>query len=223
MHKLNGFTFYRSYYEAASELPDDLRLEFYDAVLKYGLDGVEKEHSGMAKAMFSLVKPNLESSRNKSKAGKLGGESERKQIENNPRAMRNQPVTNKVKTETKYTDESKYYQAAKWLLDHVVKNSPRSMKMHTESDIQKNANILRLMEEKDNIIWDDIKEVILWVVDDDFWKKVILSAGKLRKQYNQLVLKMTADQEKAERQIEMGENDNDIFYGHDDFKRGDGS
>lgn len=36
----------------------------------------------------------------------------------------------------------------------------------------------------------EIKEVICWCQEDSFWRNNILSPGKLRKQYDQLVLKM---------------------------------
>ena len=36
----------------------------------------------------------------------------------------------------------------------------------------------------------EIEKVIIWCQDDSFWKSNILSAGKLRKQFQQLVLKM---------------------------------
>ena len=71
-----GFTFFKSYFEAAQELPDDKRLEFYDAVIQYGL-GVEDEVdvSGIARALFVLVKPTLEKGRARAKAGETGGKS----------------------------------------------------------------------------------------------------------------------------------------------------
>jgi hypothetical protein len=36
----------------------------------------------------------------------------------------------------------------------------------------------------------ELEQVICWCQEDDFWKNNILSTGKLRKQYDQLVLKM---------------------------------
>ena len=45
---------------------------------------------------------------------------------------------------------------------------------------------------------DDIESVIKWCQDNDFWKNNILSTAKLRKQYDQLKLKMD-EGEKDER------------------------
>ena len=70
-----AFTFFRSYYEAASQLPKTQRLSYYDAVVKYALDGEEPLLTGVAKAMFILSKPNLDTSISKAQAGAKGGKS----------------------------------------------------------------------------------------------------------------------------------------------------
>ena len=64
-----AFTFFRSYYSAAVELPDKQRLAFYDAIIHYGISGEEIELKGLAKAMFALVKPNLDKSQAKAATG----------------------------------------------------------------------------------------------------------------------------------------------------------
>ncbi|WP_163337926.1 hypothetical protein [Desulfopila sp. IMCC35008] len=40
--------------------------------------------------------------------------------------------------------------------------------------------------------WEQIRSVVEWCMDDDFWSRNILSGSKLRKQFDQLVLKMPA-------------------------------
>ena len=69
----NVFTFFRSYYEAIRELDAEHRLELYDAITAYALDGIEPDISGVAKACFLLMKPVLEKSEAKSNAGRKGG------------------------------------------------------------------------------------------------------------------------------------------------------
>ena len=69
----NRFTFFRSYYEAAETLPDDSRLELYDALLDYVLNGNMRELNGVAKTAFILMKPNLDNSIKQYKNGKEGG------------------------------------------------------------------------------------------------------------------------------------------------------
>ena len=72
-----GFTFFRSYYEAAKELDDEQRLAFYDAIMAYALDNEEANLKGVSKSCFVLAKPVLDKSKAKSKAGTSGGQSKR--------------------------------------------------------------------------------------------------------------------------------------------------
>lgn len=68
--EVKGFSFYRSYFEAAKELPTkEDQAEFLMAVLGYVFDGKEPEIHGVASAMFKLAKPNLETSVKRANAG----------------------------------------------------------------------------------------------------------------------------------------------------------
>ena len=80
----NGFSFLRSYYEAAQELPAEDQAAFFMAVCKYALDGEEPEITGVAAALFKLAKPNIDASNKKADAGKTGGS--RKQTANKTEA-----------------------------------------------------------------------------------------------------------------------------------------
>lgn len=75
MEKRGQFTFYRSYYEAVRKLSDRMAQRVLMAIIGYGLDGVEPEGlGGVEEAIFTLVKPTLDSGRKKAAAGKKGGE-----------------------------------------------------------------------------------------------------------------------------------------------------
>lgn len=76
------FTFYRSYYEALKELPKKYRLGLLEAVIAYGLDGVEpKNLDQRQKVPFLLIKPTLDAAWKKAQAGAIGGKiSKRKKI-----------------------------------------------------------------------------------------------------------------------------------------------
>lgn len=77
--KLDGFLFYRSFYEALSELEPADRTAVYDAICEMGLNGeVTTELTGVAKAMFTLIKPVLMSNRQKKAGGKKGGRPRKK-------------------------------------------------------------------------------------------------------------------------------------------------
>lgn len=89
-----GFTFFPSYYEAIKELDPEDQLAVFDAICRYGLYGEEPECGGIVKAVFKLVKPNLDASRKKREAGRKGGEAERKQSESTAEAEVKQTEAN---------------------------------------------------------------------------------------------------------------------------------
>ena len=87
------FTFYRSYYEAISVLPEKEQCAVMLAIAAYALDEVEPSLDGTAKAIFSLVRPTLDSGRRKAEVGKQGGSKSKangKQIESKTKANQKQ-------------------------------------------------------------------------------------------------------------------------------------
>lgn len=87
------FTFYRSYYEAVRELPKKEQCAVILAICGYALDEKEPELTGTAKAIFSLIRPTLDSSRRKAESGKAGGKA--KQTESKPQANAEQTAREK--------------------------------------------------------------------------------------------------------------------------------
>lgn len=61
--KRKQFTFYRSFWEAVKDLPNEDRLKALDAIIGYALDGDEPGCGGVSKSIFVLVKPVLDSAR----------------------------------------------------------------------------------------------------------------------------------------------------------------
>lgn len=69
------FSFFRSFYDAAKNIPDKaMQADFLMAICEYALNGNEPEGSGIISALFALVKPNLDISRKRAQAGRKGGE-----------------------------------------------------------------------------------------------------------------------------------------------------
>ena len=86
----NHFTFFASYYEAVEHLDADTKAEFFDLLFKYALRDEEPTDTTtpIAKALFMMAKPNLDSSKAKREAGKAGGKqssSKRKQTTSKPK------------------------------------------------------------------------------------------------------------------------------------------
>ena len=72
---------YRGMLEAASVLPDEQRLEVYEAVLRYGMDGKEpSELSREAGIIFALVRPLIDNNNKRFADGKRGGRPAKKPV-----------------------------------------------------------------------------------------------------------------------------------------------
>ncbi len=79
MEERKGFSFLRSFYEAARSLKTkELQADFLMAICDYALNGEEPELPDEVKTPFILVKPILENSRKRAKAGVVGGQKSKK-------------------------------------------------------------------------------------------------------------------------------------------------
>lgn len=87
------FTWYRSYYDALKELPAEEFRDIVLAVCAYALDGEEPELSGVARSIFTLIRPTLEVGRskaeNRSRAEQTSISAE--QTGNKPEQTKNKP------------------------------------------------------------------------------------------------------------------------------------
>ena len=89
-----AFSFYRSYYEAAKDLPTkEDQADFLMAICTYIFEGEEPEISGVASAMFKLAKPNLETSIKRANAGQIGGKNNKQKA--NPKQNESKTEANK--------------------------------------------------------------------------------------------------------------------------------
>lgn len=103
MEERSTFQFFRSFYDAAKNIPDKaMQADFLMAICEYALNGKEPEGSGIINALFALVKPNLDISRKRAQAGRKGGEANnsKHEVENNhEEAPENQNKANESKLE----------------------------------------------------------------------------------------------------------------------------
>ena len=73
-----SIVFYKSFYEAIQNIPQEEQLKLYNAIFSYSFTDTEPEiEEGIARAMFILIKPNIDSANARYKAsvenGKKGG------------------------------------------------------------------------------------------------------------------------------------------------------
>ena len=76
------FTFYRSYYEALKNLPKRDQTAVLMAVIGYALDEREPDLSGVPLSVFTLIRPTLDSGRNKARNRLNKTKSNEEQTEN---------------------------------------------------------------------------------------------------------------------------------------------
>ena len=68
------FTVWPSYLDAVENLSDEQRLDVYDAMFIFGIDGVEPDFltDPASKAIFALLRPTIEKSVKEHAAGRTG-------------------------------------------------------------------------------------------------------------------------------------------------------
>ncbi|MCO6541584.1 MAG: helix-turn-helix domain-containing protein [Lactobacillus sp.] len=103
------------------------------------------------------------------------------------------PIRPKSEKQT-YGPDDPNYKLAKYLLEKIRDTSPQVYPTESKSQpkLQSWANDIRLMNERDKRSYEQIKKMIDWCQDDDFWHKNILSAASLRKKYGQMAVKMNS-------------------------------
>ncbi len=74
----DSFIFYKSFYEAIRDLPKDIRLEVYTAIMEYALYGRQPDDlKPFARGIFTLVKPNIDVNTVRFENGMKGGRKNR--------------------------------------------------------------------------------------------------------------------------------------------------
>lgn len=124
MHRTQ-FTFYESFYKAAKRIQDPLaRAQVYDAICDYALYGIAPDMDSLADVAaiaFELIKPNLDASRKKAEAGRVGGsrkqnrstcEANRKQGKHQSKKETETENKNKNKNKNEKEDEKESYMGA---------------------------------------------------------------------------------------------------------------
>lgn len=91
-----------------------------------------------------------------------------------------------IKTSRKFIYDDTHYKLSTFFLEQIRKNNPD----HKEPNLELWSNDIRLMMEQDNRTYEQIEYLMKWVQQDDFEKVNVLSPSKLRKRYDQLVMKV---------------------------------
>ena len=123
-----SFVFYRSFYEGIKELPRDIQGEVLTAIMEYGLNGVTTENQKpITKAMFALIKPQLDANNQRFENGKLGAEHGKKggrprkeKPQENPTLTPRKPLKNPTQTPNVNDNDIYFLEKNKQKSDVVV-------------------------------------------------------------------------------------------------------
>lgn len=107
----------------------------------------------------------------------------------------------------KYSNE--HLRLAKKLQSNLTEDFPKEM---NKVDIEKWADTIRLMEEKDKASIEAIEYVINWLPTNEFWFGNIRSAKKLREKFEKLKFEIKADKNNHKKQSQKLQYSNPSEY-----------
>lgn len=109
-----------------------------------------------------------------------------------------QMTTNKKdkKDKKSFSPDGEAYRHAVFLANEIHRRLPKS-KPQTEATLQKWADQMDKLHRLDGYSWETIAEVLDFSQRDEFWGTVILSAGKFRKQFTQLMARLEGVRQNA--------------------------
>lgn len=84
----DSVVFYRSFYDAIRELPEEDQVRCFHAIMDYALDDAEPDGTGIEKAVFLLAKPQIDANNRRYQNGTKGG-----RPKTEPEPSNNQTVT----------------------------------------------------------------------------------------------------------------------------------
>ena len=136
-----GYIFYISFYEAIKELSENDRLVLYDAINEYSLLGNLPVLTGVPKAVFTLIKPQIDANQKKYDNGKKGGRPRRQ--------------TNQTDTESKPKENQDETEGEPTSMQYEASQEPTNNHSITEAEAKEkdkvNANKNDNVNEKGNV------------------------------------------------------------------------
>lgn len=98
----DSMVIYRSFYDALKELDDTTAAAVFRAICEYGLNGQEIQLQGIEKAIFALIRPQIDANNKRKENGKRGAEfgklGGRPKKEENPKETPRKPQENPKET-----------------------------------------------------------------------------------------------------------------------------
>lgn len=122
MNKRDTCIFYRSMYEAIKDLPKETQADVYDAIFSYSLDFEQKELTGFAKTIWTLIEPVLtKGNTNYINGSKPKSKRIESEIEAKPKRIKSETEAYKDKDKDKEKDKNKD-NFKKWGKEDLIKS-----------------------------------------------------------------------------------------------------
>ena len=96
----DSMIFYRSFYEALRDFDGETKAVLYDAIFEFGLNRTEPVLTGIAKTVFTLIRPQLEANLRKFDNGTKGGRPPLDEPNDNQTETKEEPNTNQTQTKS---------------------------------------------------------------------------------------------------------------------------
>lgn len=124
------------------------------------------------------------------------------------------PKPKKVTKKKVYEKDNSYYKMAVYFhnLVKIVAKEAGIEHLIARANLQSWADDFRKLVELEKVEKRLAKEVMDWVVTDDFWRTNILSASTFRKQFAKLALKMASQKKPSQPKKQIDSRDKDIEF-----------
>jgi len=171
----DSFIFYKSFADGAKGLPDQDRLELYDAIIFYGITGEELDGLGtIATAMLQIIKPQIDANRKRYEAGLKGGRP-KKGDEKKPMVLENE--------ENKKPMVLKKSKTKKPMVLENDENEKPNVNVNDNDNVNENVNNIKTIDHRsgDRVAEDQPKIVTLIEKRfEEFWDHYPRKVGKLK-------------------------------------------
>ncbi|OHR73977.1 hypothetical protein HMPREF3291_05170 [Bacillus sp. HMSC76G11] len=131
---------------------------------------------------------------------------EPQQTDTNKNVKKEKNDKKEIKNSRKQVFDDTHYQLSLYFLEQIRKNNPD----HKQPNLDTWSNDIRLMMVQDKRTEEQIKYLMKWVQEDSFECTNVLSPSKLRKRYDQLVMKVKQEKAKEKTPVKAGRSKEDF-------------
>lgn len=146
-----SMVFYRSFYEAIKTLPDEVQLQVYNAVFEYGLNGADPEPEGIARAVWILIKPQIDANMRRRESGRMGGKSTANKRAELEKQWAKEDVNGDIYSEETQEDAAKVKQACSNTQAKVKQACSKAQAKVKQEGSKGTANVNDNVNENENI------------------------------------------------------------------------